>query len=243
MTQRIIALLMAVLIFLSCSSAMATSFGRQGDRTPTPRPSGSPAPTVTPGPSPSPTPSAVPTRQPEATVPAADEPATPTPAPRRPRFGRDTSTPLPTNTPDLSLPDSTMTDLEAEPRSVLFFNMLEDEEDVTVATGLGLDETYTFGDDTLQIWIPDITEADCTLLISGGETLMIDCGTRTDYGKILRMMRQAGVTHIDRLAITHPHGDHLGSFRALAMNGLVGEVIVFHDRRLTKHSEQLFSDA
>ena len=74
---------------------------------------------------------------------------------------------------------------------------------------------------TLEVWFPVIQDADCTLMLCGGKAVMIDCGTREDYGTIRDLMRRAGVDRLDLMIVTHPHHDHLGSLRTMLKKGLI----------------------
>ena len=82
----------------------------------------------------------------------------------------------------------------------------------------------------LEVWFPTIQDADCTLILCGGKAVMIDCGTREDYGTIRDLMRRAGVKRLDLMIVTHPHHDHLGSLRSMLRKGLIKEIVAFHRR-------------
>ena len=61
----------------------------------------------------------------------------------------------------------------------------------------------------LEIWFPNIKDADEAILIYDGQVWMIDCGTK---GAALRgelLLRQLGIKEIDMLLNTHPHHDHI----------------------------------
>lgn len=72
---------------------------------------------------------------------------------------------------------------------------------------------------TLDIYYVD-TEGGQSTLFRGptGETLLVDTGNAgdRDLGRILEVLKVAGVSRIDHLLTTHYHGDHYGSMLELA---------------------------
>ncbi len=75
---------------------------------------------------------------------------------------------------------------------------------------------------TLDIYVVDVEGGNATLFISpSGESLLIDTGNGgmgavRDAGRIVEAARDAGITQIDHLIITHWHGDHYGGLAELA---------------------------
>lgn len=57
----------------------------------------------------------------------------------------------------------------------------------------------------------DVDQADCLLLVSGDDCVVIDAGN-AGYGEdISELMLRLGIEDIDMLICTHPHADHIGS--------------------------------
>ena len=75
---------------------------------------------------------------------------------------------------------------------------------------------------TLDIYVVDVEGGNATLVVSpSGQSLLIDTGNggmgaQRDAGRILEAARDAGVTQIDHLIVTHWHGDHYGGLAELA---------------------------
>ena len=71
----------------------------------------------------------------------------------------------------------------------------------------------------LEVYFVDVEGGQATLLVSpSGQSLMIDTGwpgTR-DADRIKGVAKQAGVTQLDYLVLTHYHGDHAGGAPELA---------------------------
>ena len=75
----------------------------------------------------------------------------------------------------------------------------------------------------LQIYVIDVEGGNATLFVSPtGESLLIDTGNGgavaapRDAGRIMEAVKDAGLTQIDHLIITHWHGDHFGGLAELA---------------------------
>ena len=75
----------------------------------------------------------------------------------------------------------------------------------------------------LQIYVIDVEGGNATLFVSpSGESLLIDTGNGgavaapRDAGRIMEAAKDAGLTQIDHLIITHWHGDHFGGLAELA---------------------------
>jgi competence protein ComEC len=75
---------------------------------------------------------------------------------------------------------------------------------------------------TLDIYVVDVEGGNATLAVSpSGESLLIDAGNGgagavRDASRILAAARDAGISRIDHLIITHWHGDHYGGVAELA---------------------------
>ena len=74
----------------------------------------------------------------------------------------------------------------------------------------------------LTIYVIDVEGGNATLFVTpSGETVLIDTGNggaqaARDAGRIVEAAKDAGVTKIDHLIITHWHGDHFGGLEQLA---------------------------
>ena len=74
---------------------------------------------------------------------------------------------------------------------------------------------------SLRIYFIDTEGGQSTLFVSpSGQTLLVDTGNRDpkgrDPGRIAAVAKQAGVSRIDYLLITHYHSDHVGGVPELA---------------------------
>ena len=84
---------------------------------------------------------------------------------------------------------------------------------------------------TLNIYVVDVEGGNATLFVSpSGESLLIDSGNGgagavRDATRILEATRDAGLSKIDYLIITHWHGDHYGGLAELAARIPIGHFI------------------
>jgi len=74
---------------------------------------------------------------------------------------------------------------------------------------------------TLNIYFVDVEGGQSTLIVTpDGQSLLVDAGwpgfNDRDPERIMAAARDAGVTQIDYLLVTHFHGDHVGGVPALA---------------------------
>ena len=75
---------------------------------------------------------------------------------------------------------------------------------------------------TLDVYVMDVEGGGATLFVSPtGESTLIDTGNggaagARDAGRIMDAVKDAGLTQIDNLIITHWHGDHYGGLAELA---------------------------
>ena len=74
----------------------------------------------------------------------------------------------------------------------------------------------------LAIYVIDVEGGNATLFVTpSGESVLIDTGNggapaARDAGRIMEAAKDAGVTQIDHLIMTHWHGDHFGGLGELA---------------------------
>src|ERR1700681_2488818 len=75
---------------------------------------------------------------------------------------------------------------------------------------------------TLNVYVIDVEGGNATLFVSPShESLLIDTGNAgaaavRDASRIMDAIKDAGLTQIDHLIITHWHGDHFGGLAELA---------------------------
>src|SRR5579864_2917375 len=85
---------------------------------------------------------------------------------------------------------------------------------------------------TLDIYVIDVEGGNATLFATpSGESVLIDTGNvgdlaaKRDAGRIMDAIRDAGLTQIDHLILTHYHGDHFGGMAEIAKQIPIKEFI------------------
>src|SRR6187431_731530 len=82
----------------------------------------------------------------------------------------------------------------------------------------------------LSIYFIDVEGGQATLFVTpAGESMLIDTGfpgnQDRDLNRLLATMKQAGVSRLDYLLITHYHTDHVGNAAALAAKLPIGTFV------------------
>lgn len=81
----------------------------------------------------------------------------------------------------------------------------------------------------LAIHFIDVGQADCTLLISEGEAMLIDAGNQPDDDLILSYLYGMGIDHLKYIVFTHPHEDHIGSGEAIVSHINVDKIFMLDE--------------
>ncbi len=100
---------------------------------------------------------------------------------------------------------------------------------------------FAFPEDAeiLDIWMPDIRDADATVLRFGDEVWMIDCGDVRAARRLVILLRQLGITAIDRMFNSHPHHDHIQGLEMTDDTARVKELYVCFPREGEKATEHM----
>ena len=133
------------------------------------------------------------------------------PSPEPPSAGRDARpTPAPTE-----IPDRTVIDHVHNPNAYP-------------------DLYFPRGDKLLEIWFPNIKDADEAILMYDGQVWMIDCGDRRAAERGVLLLRQLGIEKIDILFNTHLHHDHIDGLEITDDVAKVGEIRICFAPDLTE---------
>src|SRR5262245_59657165 len=82
----------------------------------------------------------------------------------------------------------------------------------------------------LDVYVIDVEGGQATLFVTpSGQSMLIDTGypglEDRDLNRVLGTIRQAGLTTLDYLLVTHYHNDHVGNAAAIAAKIPVGTFI------------------
>ncbi|GAB5082403.1 ComEC/Rec2 family competence protein [Hominimerdicola sp. 21CYCFAH17_S] len=76
---------------------------------------------------------------------------------------------------------------------------------------LGLEEKPAVVENSdTQVHFIDVGQGDCSLVISDGKTMLIDCGDRDEDNTVIKYLQKLGIKKLDVIIATHPHSDHIG---------------------------------
>lgn len=92
----------------------------------------------------------------------------------------------------------------------------------------------------LQIYYFDVGQADSTLIINNGHSMLIDAGNNEDGEKLVTYIKEElNITNIDYVVGTHPHEDHIGGLDDIINNFNIKEVYLPEAMTTTKTFEDV----
>lgn len=77
---------------------------------------------------------------------------------------------------------------------------------------------------TLSVSFVDVGQADCTIIRSGANNMLIDAGTNAGAASLVATIRDMGIRRFDVIVGTHPHEDHIGGMDAVINNFDIGAI-------------------
>ncbi len=85
-----------------------------------------------------------------------------------------------------------------------------------------------------EVYFLDVGQSESILIVSGGDSVLIDGGTRDMGRRIVRDLRQIGIQHLTAVVATHPHQDHIGGLPEVLKEFPVDTVYMSDGKRNTK---------
>lgn len=71
----------------------------------------------------------------------------------------------------------------------------------------------------------DVGQADATLLVCDGETMLIDGGNKADSSLLYTYLKQHNISHLDYVIGTHAHEDHIGGLSGALHSATADKVL------------------
>ena len=84
----------------------------------------------------------------------------------------------------------------------------------------------------LNIIFFDVGQADSTLIICDGKTMLIDAGNSRDGKKLVKCIQSLGINKLDYVIGTHAHEDHIGGMNYIIKSFEIGEYYMPHTKEL-----------
>lgn len=81
-------------------------------------------------------------------------------------------------------------------------------------------------DGSAQVHFIDIGQGDCELVVSDGESLLIDTGEKEYAEKVCGYLKEQGIDTINYMLLTHQHSDHMGGASEIINNMDVENIII-----------------
>ena len=123
---------------------------------------------------------------------------------------------------------------------------------LAVSTAPGTAQAQSSPAKSLRIYSIDVEGGQSTLLVGpSGASLLVDTGwpgnSGRDAGRVQAAMRDAGITKIDHLLVTHYHMDHVGGVPELVKRVPIGEFLDHGENRedsdVTRHDYAAYLSA
>lgn len=88
------------------------------------------------------------------------------------------------------------------------------------------DFEYIVDESKLQIIYFDVGQADSTLIMNNGKTILIDGGNDCDGDNLVKYIKSQKISKIDTVIATHLHADHIGGLDDIIDNFDIGTVFM-----------------
>ena len=95
----------------------------------------------------------------------------------------------------------------------------------------------------LKVHFIDVGQADCILVQSNGENMLIDAGNNDDGDLVVAYLKKVGVTTLNYAVGTHPHEDHIGGLDVVLQNFPVDHLMMPKISHTTKTFEDVLDVA
>ena len=97
----------------------------------------------------------------------------------------------------------------------------------------GAEEDTTRTAEELEVHFLDVGQGDATLLLCGGEAMLIDAGGNDQGTKIQNYLRKQGVEDLKYVVCTHPDEDHIGGMDVILYKFNCGKVFMTQEEKDT----------
>lgn len=99
------------------------------------------------------------------------------------------------------------------------------------------------GSKLLDIWIPNIKDADAAVLMYDGDVWMIDCGDERAAVRTAVLLKQLGTEQIDILFNSHLHHDHINGLETTNAAAKIRKIMICFPPALTESGLKMVETA
>ena len=77
----------------------------------------------------------------------------------------------------------------------------------------------------LFVTMLNIGQGDAFLIETPEQNVLLDTGDFDQRDNLISQLHAAGITHLEKIILTHPHADHIGGVRAVIDNFSVDQIL------------------
>jgi competence protein ComEC len=92
--------------------------------------------------------------------------------------------------------------------------------------------------ENLQVHFLKVGQADCTLVRYKDENYLIDGATNEAATTIMNYLTAQGITHLDKIFVSHPHNDHEGALDTIVLSSFVNSSTVVYTNGIATSFDQ-----
>lgn len=95
-------------------------------------------------------------------------------------------------------------------------------------------------DDILRVYYFNVGQADCTLVINNGQTMLIDGANEADSSLIIKYLQKLGISKLDYVIVTHPDTDHIAGLDKIILAFDIGYIYMPITTKTNKEMNELY---
>ena len=95
-------------------------------------------------------------------------------------------------------------------------------------------------EDILRVYYLNVGQADCTLVVNNGYTMLIDGGNEADSSLIIKYLQKLGISKLDYVVATHPDTDHIAGLDKVILAFDIGCIYMPITTKTNKEMNELY---
>lgn len=96
-------------------------------------------------------------------------------------------------------------------------------------------------EDILRVYYLNVGQADCTLVVNNGQTMLIDGANEADSSLIIKYLKNLGISKLDYVIATHPDIDHIAGLDKIILAFDVGYIYMPITDKSNKEMNELYN--